>query len=591
MAITVIMQDSRPDGAGGTYKKGSTYSLPDPLATYFLDIGLAKRTSTRSEQTGAAISGNAAGQFPSAPALSSQVPVTASTTSSGGNEISIGAAKRAYPRAEGIAVSANRAKRRAMVRDMLTWCRPVRKSILDPRLYGGMANLTNGQLTVSYQSGNGGFYDKSIRMTLSGAGSGVVNLPIAAASETAMGGGSVNAGADLRFVINCSDWTKVGYLEIHFCQNGSVIDRRDARLVWGGKTQWGCTDPTYSAAWNGKFRTLPLHAATLSPAGNPAPWGQTARYFNVTSIRLSAVVTAAVTFDIGRIDSEEWPVGIIVPMLDGSYDSAVQRAIPDFLSQGMGCGGSIHTMIGGKDPDAQAVADMIAAGLDVVPHMHGITAGAAAGMTGVHTLQSAEKFLLEQVQRINGFTRDKVLYTFHFQNKGQLSDTPDYAQVLRRMGIVSTRGNTTDAEYGVNPDNATYNTLGHYYHTWTPQRGRYNVYPLQFYNNMSNSANYDGAPTTAGVPTLRDYVATAAVSKTQCWAYCHEIVDAPTTSDNTPAFWDGFVADCRARQAAGDVVVLGPEEATMMTYGRTDDIVLRWDGEWVYRHDPTTIAL
>lgn len=94
MAITVIMQDSRPDGAGGTYKKGSTYSLPDPLATYFLDIGLAKRTSTRSEQTGAAISGNAAGQFPSAPALSSQVPVTASITSSGGVDVVVPFAKR-----------------------------------------------------------------------------------------------------------------------------------------------------------------------------------------------------------------------------------------------------------------------------------------------------------------------------------------------------------------------------------------------------------------------------------------------------------------------------------------------------------------
>lgn len=509
----------------------------------------------------------------------------------GGDEISIGAVKRVYPCAEGIAVSANRAKRRAMVRDMLTWCRPFRKSILDPRLYGSMANLTNGQLTVSYQSGNGGFYDKSIRMSLSGAGSGVVNLPIAAASETAMGGGSVSAGADLRFVINCSDWTKISALEVQFCQNGSVIDRRDALLVTNGKTQFGCTDPAYSSAWNGKFRTLPLHAATLKPTGNPAQWGQAARYFTATSLRLLAISTAAVTIDIGRIDSEEWPVGIVVPMLDGSYDSTVQRAIPDFLGQGMGCGGSIHTMIGGKDPDAQAVAGMIAAGLDVVPHMHGITAGAAAGMTGVHTLRDAEKFLLEQVQRVSGFTRDKVLYTFHFQNKGQLSDTSDYAQVLRRMGIVSTRGNTTDAEYGVNPDNTTYNSLGYYYHTWTPQRGRYNVYPLQFYNNMSNSANYDGAPTTGGVPTLRDYIATAAVSKTPCWAYGHEIVDAPTTSDNTPAFWSGFVADCLARQAAGDVVVLGPEEATMLTYGRTDDIVLRWDGEWVYRHDPTLIAL
>ena len=83
MPITVIMKTSRPDGAGGTYKQGSTHTLADDLAAYFLSIGAAKRTSTRSEQTGAAVSSNAAGQFPSAPALSSQVPVTASTSSSG----------------------------------------------------------------------------------------------------------------------------------------------------------------------------------------------------------------------------------------------------------------------------------------------------------------------------------------------------------------------------------------------------------------------------------------------------------------------------------------------------------------------------
>ena len=87
MPTTVIMKTSRPDGAGGTYKQGSTYTLADDLAAYFLSIGAAKRTSTRSEQTGAAISGNAAGQFPSAPALSSQVPVTASTSSDGGVEL------------------------------------------------------------------------------------------------------------------------------------------------------------------------------------------------------------------------------------------------------------------------------------------------------------------------------------------------------------------------------------------------------------------------------------------------------------------------------------------------------------------------
>lgn len=89
MAITVIMQDSRPDGAGGTYKKGSTYSLPDPLATYFLDIGLAKRTSARSEQTGATVTGDSAGRFPSAPSQDKSVPLTA-TPSDGKFVISAG---------------------------------------------------------------------------------------------------------------------------------------------------------------------------------------------------------------------------------------------------------------------------------------------------------------------------------------------------------------------------------------------------------------------------------------------------------------------------------------------------------------------
>lgn len=87
MAITVIMQDSRPDGAGGTYKKGSTYSLPDTLATYFIDIGLAKRTSTRSEQTGLQITGDSAGRFPSAPAQDAEETLKVRRNSGGGNGV------------------------------------------------------------------------------------------------------------------------------------------------------------------------------------------------------------------------------------------------------------------------------------------------------------------------------------------------------------------------------------------------------------------------------------------------------------------------------------------------------------------------
>ena len=43
MPTTVIMKTSRPDGAGGTYKQGSTYTIADDLAAYFLSIGAAKR--------------------------------------------------------------------------------------------------------------------------------------------------------------------------------------------------------------------------------------------------------------------------------------------------------------------------------------------------------------------------------------------------------------------------------------------------------------------------------------------------------------------------------------------------------------------
>lgn len=50
MPKTLIMNDTRPDGAGGYHLKGQTYTLPDQLADYYLGIGLARYPSLQQRQ-------------------------------------------------------------------------------------------------------------------------------------------------------------------------------------------------------------------------------------------------------------------------------------------------------------------------------------------------------------------------------------------------------------------------------------------------------------------------------------------------------------------------------------------------------------
>jgi hypothetical protein len=53
MSTTVQMIDSYPDGAGGTYKKGSIYTLSDDaLVAWFINTNRARKTVGVSERTG-----------------------------------------------------------------------------------------------------------------------------------------------------------------------------------------------------------------------------------------------------------------------------------------------------------------------------------------------------------------------------------------------------------------------------------------------------------------------------------------------------------------------------------------------------------
>jgi len=91
MPKTLIMNDTRPDGAGGYHLKGQTYTLPDQLADYYLGIGLARYPSLQQRQVVAdrdpatgAISTVGTGRDPIG------APVTAVTRPGGGNRLLAG---------------------------------------------------------------------------------------------------------------------------------------------------------------------------------------------------------------------------------------------------------------------------------------------------------------------------------------------------------------------------------------------------------------------------------------------------------------------------------------------------------------------
>ena len=71
------------------------------------------------------------------------------TLSDGGNEISIGPVARRQISTAETSVTAQAAKRAALMNDLKKWVYPTHTAILDPRRYAGMNPITSGVLTCS----------------------------------------------------------------------------------------------------------------------------------------------------------------------------------------------------------------------------------------------------------------------------------------------------------------------------------------------------------------------------------------------------------------------------------------------------------
>jgi len=478
------------------------------------------------------------------------------------------------------------------VSDLLGWCIPKHSPVMSPALHEGMTPIVNGLLTMS-QITTAEYPGAAIQLDITGAGTTSAHLLFPTADETAVQAYPVKAGGEIHFRIKVSDWTKITSLECYFCQNGGITNYRNIPLVMANKTQFGGTDPAYSAAWNGVWRTIVFDSAEATAGGSPAAWGDSAQYFDVTGLRFVCVVSAAVNIQIARVYSAEWPVGVVVPMFDAWYQSAQYYAKKDLLAKGRGCGGSVLSVGGAtKNPTSADIQSLVKFGADVFPHTHGVSGGVITGLSGAATSTQVLKWLIEHVTALRtlGLTGG-FLYNAFYQNLAQYSSGTDMAGLLKKLGINASRGNCPDAEFGVNPDTGAYMSLGSTQReTWARRRGRFNTRPIAAYTNMLNTDNYDAAGQNLSFPTLMSRVSYSALTNTPTVTYFHEILSTPTAVDNTPKFWDGFIDHITTLENNGKIVVLSPTDLEKLTYQRAGDVYMRWDGEWVYRAAPTQIA-
>lgn len=480
------------------------------------------------------------------------------------------------------------------LQELLSWMRPTHLPILQPQEHVGMTPITSGVLTVSHDPTMGEFSGSSIKLAFSGAGTVSARIPLPAPIEQGVSTRPRRAAGAVHYRLRCSDWSKITRLYISLAQDGGSTNYWLGNLINAGESQYGMHDAAYSARWNNVWRTLVLQSKHFTKQGAAASWGKDARYFDgIDGVVISAISTSAVDMWIDRIYSPDWPCAVITPIFDGWYESARVAAMNEYLPRGWGCGGSANTVeFGGVYPSYAALREMSDAGFDVFCHGHQLAGASAAPMSTSVTEAIFAPIISAQRRAMIGAGLDPVGMCWH-QWLGNIGyGTFDVAAQLRTHGINASRGDTVDGEFGINPANAAALVNSSLFGdgSWVSRRGRFNRAYLASYFNVAQGAAYHAAATDPTKPTLAsetDYVCKTGQIITN---YDHQILDSPSSVDVSVGFHRARVADWDARVRAGDLMILNPTMVEMLTYWRPGDVFVRWDGEWVYRHDPTRIA-
>lgn len=478
---------------------------------------------------------------------------------------------------------------RDRLQELLSWMRPTHLPILQPQEHIGMTPITSGVLTVSHDTTVGEFSGSSIKLAFSGAGAASARLPLPPAAEQGVSGRARRAAGAVHYRLMCDDWSKITRLYLSLAQDGGSTNYWLGVLLNASKGLFEANNASYADRWNNVWRTLTLQSKDFAKQGSASDWGRAARYYDgIDGIVISAISTAEVNIWIDRIYSPDWPCAVITPIFDGWYESGRAAALNDYLPRGWGCGGSANTVEAGTIyPTYSDLAAMSDAGFDVFAHGHALSGANAAPMGAAVTEAEFAAVLSAQRRAMAGAGVDPAGMRWHqwLSNTGR--GNFDVARHLRTHGIDASRGDTIDGEWGVNPFNLSFVSAQG---SWVAARGRFNRGRLPSYANIAQGAAYDAAPTDATKPTLAsetDYVCNTGQIITN---YDHQILDTPSSVDVSVNFHRARVADWESRERAGTLMILNPTMVELLTYWRPGEVFVRWDGEWVYRHDPTKIA-
>lgn len=493
----------------------------------------------------------------------------------------------------GIAAQGRRIRPSGYVAELLDWLRPKHLPVLIPDEHAGMQPIVSGALTVSHQPAVGDYSGSSILLAASSAtASTVVVLPLPQQIQPFSQKYTRAAAGAVHVRIRCSNWAAVTQFSVGLGGDAECTKLHRVNLVDLGTSHYGCCNTEFASRWSGQWRTFAISSANFSAVGSPNPWGRDARYFNVASIQFRVACSAAVTFEVDRIYSPDWPAAAVSIIFDGWHDSIVDLMQREFIPRGWSAGGSRSRVDGdGYVSTAFRFRHITNAGLDVFPHNTWVKHdGTRVPMEQTTTAAEFERGYAEaRIALLRaGASAEGMKFAQFLQNKGWYAGT-DMGGILRKYGVDSCRRAISDAQWGVNPwVTATEAWSMNNMSTWVQSSGQMNWHAPAGFEGIALGAGYD-APRTDSY-TMLERTEYAALSSNALMTYHHSYMDPTPEYSVSSAFMRAQVAHLAELDRAGKIVVVAPSVLMQMLHRRPGDVFLRWDGEWVYRHDPTKIA-
>ena len=499
---------------------------------------------------------------------------------------------------------------------------PTHRPILNPEsINPATITAAAGVVATIADSAAGEFYRKDLVLTMAGVTAlGYTTLPI----PTDYYGTKAKVGFHNHFRVWCDDWSKVTNFSIWLYFAGTN-DRVMMSLVSSGSSSYGCTDPNFASRWNGKYRTLQVNAPDRgTPNGTVPAWGTgngTPTDAEIVGFRFQIQTSGACVIKINRAYSSQWPIGAFTLIGDGAYRGFREHALSAFRQRDWRGGVSLFV-----DADNDAVLPSLSdlrqfsdAGWDIFPHMRSLESGApdAGALAGTETpavLEASWRAISSRIRDNTSAKQAGLRFLQFLQNSGRSNVAGGVftAQELGRFGVEVARSLVVDSEWGVDPfaaqppyrqntparpllrDGVTPCGINAGWNTgWIPKWGRYNYFSGQLYSTTSGVSTPETRDTYEG-SLLQMTVERAAMYGSTTMQFTHDIVPLdgvqPTEYNSGLKQWRALLADLDGHVRAGKLIVLSPSELASVTYLRPGDVFVRWDGEWVYRHDPTKIA-